>query len=428
MIPVAYSFADQAFAVGGGFLVNVALARTQTKEEYGMFALSYSVYALLLGLYHAAILEPYTIYGSGRYREHFSEYLRLMVRTNAIIGLSLTGFLLLTCLLLSWMAPHLVSRALWGLAATAGVLLSGHLLRRAFYLQHQAVFAAQTSLAFFITVACGLWLEAKWGRLNSFTVFLALAAGWTIAGSLLGRRLSLGKPKHAFLDIEPDYWREHWKYSKWVLATAIVFQFTTQAYYWLVAGFLSAKEAGELRAMYLLVTPMDQIFIALSFLVIPALSARYAAKSMGSFLFLWKRYALLTLGVTGAFAFTVRMLGKPVMHILYAGKYDGLTSFLFVLALLPVVTGIGSAINNAVIAAEKPKLVFFAYLCSGSATLLGGVFLVAHFGLRGAVYGMLLSAATFTGALAVAFAFGLRLQFASINVGGSKREPKEEIA
>ena len=116
------------------------------------------------------------------------------------------------------------------------------------------------------------------------------------------------------------------------------------------------------------------------------------------------------------------------MHLLYAGKYDGLTSFLFVLALLPVVTGIGSAINNAVIAAEKPKLVFFAYLCSGSATLLGGVFLVAHFGLRGAVYGMLLSAATFTGALAVAFAFGLRLQFASINVGGSKREPKEEIA
>src|SRR5205823_13350278 len=42
LISVAYGVADQALAVGAGFLVNVALARTQTKEEYGMFALSYS--------------------------------------------------------------------------------------------------------------------------------------------------------------------------------------------------------------------------------------------------------------------------------------------------------------------------------------------------------------------------------------------------
>jgi len=40
-MPVAYSFTDQALAVGGGFLVNVVLARAQTKEEYGLFALSY---------------------------------------------------------------------------------------------------------------------------------------------------------------------------------------------------------------------------------------------------------------------------------------------------------------------------------------------------------------------------------------------------
>src|SRR5712664_1921794 len=85
LMQIGYSFADQALAVGSGFLVNVALARTQTKEEYGMFALSYSVFAFLLGLYHAAILEPYTIYGAGRYRERFSEYLRLIARSNAIL-------------------------------------------------------------------------------------------------------------------------------------------------------------------------------------------------------------------------------------------------------------------------------------------------------------------------------------------------------
>ena len=57
-MPLAYSLADQAFSVGGTFLINVMLARTQSKEEYGMFALSYSIYTLLSGLHNAAILEP----------------------------------------------------------------------------------------------------------------------------------------------------------------------------------------------------------------------------------------------------------------------------------------------------------------------------------------------------------------------------------
>ncbi|HEU0046222.1 MAG TPA: hypothetical protein VFQ43_01295, partial [Nitrososphaera sp.] len=56
-------------------------------------------------------------------------------------------------------------------------------------------------------------------------------------------------------------------------------------------------------------------------------------------------------------------------------------------------------------ALEKPRLVFYSYLCSGAATFLGGIPLVIHFGLLGAVYGMLLSAGTYMVALAVGFFF-----------------------
>jgi O-antigen/teichoic acid export membrane protein len=399
---IGYSFADQALAVGGGFLINVALARAQTKEEYGMFALSYSVFAFLLGLYHAAILEPYTIYGAGRYRERFSEYLRLIARSNAILCLLLSGGLLMVFLVFSRIAPQLTSRALAGLALTVGVLFTGHLLRRVFYLQHQPALAAKCSLVSFITVACLLWLTIRVHLLNSFSVFVILALAWIVAGASFGRKLRFGSPARRFLEIEPNYWQEHWNYAKWVFATAFVFQFTTQGYFWLVGGFLSLKEVGDLKAMYLIVSPVDQIFIALSYLVIPALAARYAAKRMGDLLSLWKRYALATVGVTGLFAVSVRVLGKPVMHVLYAGRYDGLAPYLYVLALLPLLMGIGNTMNNALIASEKPKLVFFAYVCSAGATFLGGIPLVLHFGMWGAVYGMLLSGILYTGALALA--------------------------
>ena len=91
------------------------------------------------------------------------------------------------------------------------------------------------------------------------------------------------------------------------------------------------------------------------------------------------------------------------MHWLYNGKFDDLAPLLYLLAYLPLLMGIGNTINDALKAAEKPKLVFYAYLCSGTATLLGGIPLVIRLGLTGAVYGLLLSAGVYTGALALGF-------------------------
>jgi O-antigen/teichoic acid export membrane protein len=403
LMPVAYSVVDQALVVGAGFLVNIALARTQTKEEYGMFTLSYSVFTFLSGLHNAAILEPYTVYGSGRYRDRFSEYLRLMVRSNALMGVLLTGILLSGGLLLLRIAPQFAPRALWGLGLTVGVLLSGAFLRRVFYLQRQAVLAAKTSLVYFITVACGLWLTTKAHRLNSFSVFLILALGWIAGGAAFGRKLALGKRGQRFLELEPRYWGEHWKYAKWVLATAFVFQLMNQGYYWIVAGFLSVKEVAELRATYLLIAPVEQVVISLSFLALPVLAANYAAKSMDGFLSQWKRYALAVLSVTAAFALVVRVLGKQAIHVVYSGKFDDQATLIFTLALVPLLMALGNTMNDALKAIEKPRFVFYAYLCSGAATFLGGIPLVIHFGLRGAVYGMLLSAGTYTTALGVGF-------------------------
>jgi O-antigen/teichoic acid export membrane protein len=401
LMQVGYSFADQALAVGGSFLANVVLARTQTKEEYGTFVLSYSVFTFLSGLHNSAILEPCTVYGSGRYRNRFSEYLRLMVRANAFVGLVLMLLVFVVCTVLYWAAPHYLSRALLGLGVSVGFLLSGAFLRRMFYIQRQPGFAARASLICFLTVACALWLATQAHVVNGFSVFAILALGWIAAGLGLGKKLDLGHPAHSFLDSEPGYWGEHWKYSKWVFSTAFVFQFTTQGYYWLVAGFLSVKQVAELRATQMLVAPMDQVFIALSFLVVPALAARYTTKRMEELLSFWKRYLMATVGATSVFVLVVRLAGRPVMHWLYAGKFDGLAPMLYILAFLPLIMGIGNTINAALKACEKPELVFYAYVCSGAATLLLGVSLTIHLGLRGAVYGMLVSAGAYTATLGI---------------------------
>src|SRR5215468_12530122 len=109
---VSFSVIDQACMVGGMFVANVMLARVNSKEEYGIFALCYSAYTFLAGLHNALILEPYTVFGSGRYHQRFPSYARLMWKSNAVLCGTLTLLLLFTWMTLRWLLPKLALSAL----------------------------------------------------------------------------------------------------------------------------------------------------------------------------------------------------------------------------------------------------------------------------------------------------------------------------
>ena len=402
---LAWSVIDQGAAAGGMFLANIALARTQSKEEYGVFALTCSVFTFLAGLHNAAILEAYTIYGAGRYHRQFPSYAGLLWRSNAWLCSGLASAVACVWGALWWLVPRYASRALLGLALACGIVLTASFVRRTFYMQRRPDLAARFSAIFFLLDAALLWLFLRAGRLSGFWAFAIAALAWSAAGAIFARKLPGNAAPGSFLRSEPRYWAEHWKYSRWVLVTALVFQLLTQGYYWLAAGILSVKEAGELRVLNNLVMPLDQIFVALTLLLLPALSLRFASQRLAGLVPLWRRYCLGWLSASGSFAVSLLLFGRPIMHALYAGRFDNVAPLLAVLAFLPVVLGIGNTINAALKAMEKPQAVFYAYVASGGATFLIGLPLILRLGIGGAVYGMLFSSAAYTATLGAALYF-----------------------
>lgn len=412
----AYGLADQCLSVGGMFVVNVALARVRSKEEYGIFALSYSLLTFLTGLHNAAILEAYTIYGSGRYHERFAGYRRLLWRSHLWLLGALSAFLLAVWQGLRWSHSPLASPSLLGMALTCGVLLSVSFVRRTFYMRRRPDLAARFSAVFFVICMGLLALAVHNERLNGLSAFLIVALSWSVAGLFIvrdhpPREYSAREdserigPAHAldFLEEEPGYWRNHWNYSRWVLVTAMVFQFTTQAYFWAVAALLSVPDVAELRALYNLALPVDQIAVALNLLIMPQLALLYAAREFGRLRHLWRQCALLYLGISLAFALALEAGSLSLLHAVYGGKFDNAAPLLRWYALLPVVMALGNATNAAMKSMEKPQAVFYAYLASGAATLVLGIPLLLRFGLAGAIYGMLLTGASYTAVLTLSF-------------------------
>jgi len=412
---LGYSSADQVLAIGGMFVVNIALARARSKEEYGIFALSYSVFTFLSGLHNAAILEAYTIYGAGRYHESFQEYGQLLWRANARLITGLTAFLLLVWLGLRWLHPAFASPAVLGMGLTCGVLLTAAFVRRTFYIRRRPDLALRYSSAFFVSCLGLLALAMRAGLLNGLSAFVIAALAWAIAGLFVARERpgKIGSADADFLLAEPGYWREHWNYSRWVLVTALVFQFTTQAYFWVVAGFLSVKDVAGLRAMYNLVQPVEQGFVAITLLVLPQMALHFAAGEFGKLRRMWQQCSLTFLGMSSVFALAVGVASLRLLHLVYGGKFDDAGPLLRWYVLLPVVMGVGHAANAALKASEKPQAVFYAYLTSGATTLALGIPLVMHLGLRGAVYGMLLSAASYAATLTISFSRVSWLQIAA---------------
>ena len=397
------SLTDQILSVAGMFLANIALARVQSKQEYGMFALSYSIYTFLTGLHNAAILEPYSIHGPGRYHGYFPEYSRVMSGTNALFGCVLSALLFLTWAVLRLTVPSLASRSLLGLALSVSVLLTATFVRRTLYLRGRPDLAAKFSIAFFIALVLLLFFSVRLGLLNGLSVFLICAASWIVAGISIRSELPGITGDRTFHTHEPNHWSEHWKYARWVLATACVFQLTNQGYYWLVAGFLSLKEVGELRAMYILTAPIDQIFVALSLLILPMMAFRHASRQGSQLVSLWKFYGVFTCGVAFLYAIAIWFMRKPLIHTVYGGKFDDVATLLGTLALLPLIMAVGNGLNIALKSIERPDVVLCAYLASGLGTFAMGIPLVMHFGLRGAVYGMLCSAGVYTATMLIGF-------------------------
>src|ERR1700687_3159600 len=168
----AFIFSDQALAVGGMFLANVVLARTQSREEYAVFALCYSIYLFVAGLHSAAVVDPYTVHGAGRYRDASAGYFRLMATANVLAGGASAALLLGACGVLRAFAPGGMPKALLGMALAITFLLSGIFLRRACYVQGKASEAAKASLVFFVVVVAGGWVGKRNRTVGGFPGFI----------------------------------------------------------------------------------------------------------------------------------------------------------------------------------------------------------------------------------------------------------------
>lgn len=386
---------DQALFSGSNFLVSLLLARWLEPTSYGAFSVAFSV-LLLLGTLHTALwTEPMVVYGSGRFRETFGEYQRVLVHYHWRFGV-LAGLTFAFASAGLWAGgQHEMALSLLGLASAAPLVLYLWLVRRGAYVFLEPRLAVYGGVSYLVLYLGAAWVLLKLSLLKEVTAFLSMGAAAFFAAEVVRFRLKVG----ATGAVEAGHVRSlHWGYGRWALLAGGLSWVPGNIYYLVLPAFHGLEAAAQLKALMNLLMPVLHFNGALGQLLVPGMVRARAMWSLGRFT---KTSLAALLGFSVVYWVLLVGLGRNLMGWLYGEKYVHVSVWLPWLGFLPMLSAVVSVASSLLRALERPEAVAFVYALLAGLAATAGVALVWMHGVKGAVEALLLVNAV------AAFAFWL---------------------
>jgi O-antigen/teichoic acid export membrane protein len=383
----SFALLDQGLLACSNFLITMLLARQLTPEQYGAYALAFEAFLLLSVLYAAFVLEPMSVFGQSVYRDNMKDYFGVLFRLHPEVSL------VILVVFGTWAyVAHILAQsralpqALAGMCLAAPVVLLLWVVRRAFYVKLSPKVAATGGAVYCGSLLTGLLVVYKMGWLSPFMAFMLMALGAAAAGPYLLSQLKAPLKPGLAAPTTAEVVQKHWTYGRWAVLSAVAAWASDAVYYFAMSSSHGLADAGAMKALLNLSSPVGQVFAALSLLTLPFASKTHRQKGPTGVRKVAWQLMLVYVGGNLAYWMVIVLFRSPILHLMYGGKYPQL------LALVPWI-GLASLLRIATTAraiplraVKAPSLVFFAYGVSTTIDCLVGAPMVWRFGLRGFVW------------------------------------------
>lgn len=380
---------DQGLFAVSNFALNIALARWLTPTEYGAFATVYAVSALLSTFHNGWLTEPLLVFGSSEPAPEQSRYLRVVLAGHWLftIGLSIV---MAAAAWLSWLfVSRVIGAALGGLAAALPFIHYRSIARTAAYMQLKPRLAAQSGGLYLVILLGSLYGFYRIAWLGTVQAFLLLGFASLASGAWLLHRLGPQRPDFADRARARAAASRHWGYGRWAASTGLLQWIPGQVYFVLLPLWAGLESTATLRALVNLIMPVNQTFAAIGVLLTSTLGRYTASPLLG-------RIVGTTTGAMAAAALVYWLLlglfHEPILWLVYGGAYAEHGELVWLLGLVPLGAAGVSVFGSALRAMQRPDRLFWSYLMATITTLTLGLALAMAFGVRGAIWGLIVAA------------------------------------
>ena len=378
--------AEQGIFSGTGFLVNIALVKLLSLEQYGRFAALVIVAYLLLAVVQSLVVQPLQIHVATETRRGAYRSVLLLILLP-LVALTAGTPLLLYAADWSALADYRPLLPAFGLYAAA--FLTSDFLRKYYLARGRTEIVLGMSGSYLAAVTAGLAYGATAGMAEEASYLLLLGAAF-LPGLLLGGGaylLRCQRPELAFLR---RYLRIHLLEGQWLLYAAVV-QWLSSNLYVMTSGLLIGVSAlGVLRFVQTLLGVINIVLQTLENYVLPRLSQAYRASADGYYRSAqqelgWYQVGMLAgLGLLFVFAREVIVTVGDAAFGPYAFVLRGMV-------LLYAVIIVAYPVRLLIRVTELNRSYFTAYLASFLFSLLSYRYLLGTFGVSGAVAGLIIN-------------------------------------
>jgi len=320
-----------------------------------------------------------TIVGPAEFGGKLNAYFRANNRLNALVSVALALAGLLFALLYK---EAVVRRCLLVLALCVPGYLLLLTVRRKQYVINQPIRALQISAVYAILVFSVVSVCRASGKLSAISGVAAFGTAW------FSLAFARAKPDAETVAVRTVA-REHWRYGKWIAASAVLAIGASDLQTLLLSMLVDLKAAGALRALMNFVLPLSQLLTVLSIYALPRLSIR--AKNWGTGQLLRKGilFPLALMAVAAVYLGVLVLAAPQAEHLLYAGKMEQYMRWVPLLAASAFMAAVGAPFSTLLRAVQNSQHVFIAGV---TGTAVGGAFaflLQRNLGIAGALWSLL---------------------------------------
>lgn len=379
-----FAFLDQIVASGGNFVGTILLARALGMYELGRFTLAWMLVEFMATLQFVAIIQPMLNIGPKQAEADGRRYYHAVFAQQAAVCVLLGLTIGAGVKLIGWLVsdPALARMALPLCAAIMAYQLYEFFRRYLFARGRPAAALCIDLLRFGLQLGAILALPFVWpgatAEMGIWIVAAACAVAITPGAHLFGR---FEWNATAFRSVLV----RHWKFSKWLLPSGVMFWATTQAFIIVAGIMLGAAATGALKAATTITGVLNLLLLSLdNFAPVQASRALHVGGPIELRRYIG-RLTALSAGLIAAAVAILNIAPEYIVHLLYGEQYQGLGQLVRLLCAPTAVYGIAAVLVIWAAALEETRLIFWSYAAATPFSVIAAFPLVEYGGLAGLV-------------------------------------------
>lgn len=378
---------DQAMVSASNFLVAIILTRLAGLDIYGSFALAWMGLLLMSSIHQAFVLVPMMSLAPKKKTAEKEAYFQ----QTQLIQFGFTLVILLVLSPIIAFADQLLPK--WEVSSLFPILpfaifayLMQDYYRRYFFIKGKPAYALLVDFLAYPGMIAGILVCYVTDSLTVIGAYYAVSFSFGIAAivGILCARVAI----HIQLKEFSVILSQHWKFSSWLLGTALLQFFSSNYFLVAAAALLGPTGLGALRIAQNLLGLTHVLFQAMENVVPMKASEAFVRNGYEGMKVYLQNISLKSGLVVCSILILLALFAKPVIGWVYGEEYSIYSYLLmgyclFYLSLFP-----GYPLRYALRTLELTRPMFIAYVLSTGFSLLFAFPMVENWGLSGVVAGL----------------------------------------